>query len=110
MGRGKRRLLDVGEVIGRDLVELQDTYVNERELSVWPDLREVERIPAEGFGLGLSHDLDLQHPLRVVAAVDRVHQVALCPVRILAPDRQSFFMSQGLDALPRLEVKRAYTK
>ena len=33
MGRGKRSLLYVGEVIGRDLIEFHDTYVDERELS-----------------------------------------------------------------------------
>src|SRR5215471_4712230 len=58
MGRGKRSLLHVGEVIGRDLVEFHDSYIDKREFSVWPDLREIEGIPVETPRLRLGHDLD----------------------------------------------------
>src|SRR5215467_14943524 len=105
MGRGKRSLLYVGEVIGRDLVEFHDSYIDKREFTVWPDLREIERIPAETSRLRLGHDLDFQCPPGIVAAVERLHQVTLCPVGIRAAHGEGFGMREVLDALQRLEVE-----
>src|SRR5215475_3838362 len=105
MGRSKRGLLHIGEIIGRELVEIQDTHVDERELAVWPDFRKVKGIPAETLRLLVGHNLDLQRPSGIIAPVDRLHQVTLRPVGIRAAHGEGFGMREVLDTLERLEVE-----
>src|SRR5206468_9379447 len=104
-GRGKGGLLHVGKVVARELVELHDTHIDERELIVWPDFREVEGVPAEPLRLCVGHDLDLQRPPGIVTSVDGLHQVTLRPVGIRAAHGEGFGMREVFNALERLEVE-----
>jgi hypothetical protein len=106
--RRQRGLLDVGVVVVRIAVQLQDADLDAREVALRPDLGQIEGIPAgfrfPGGALGVVHDLDLDAPAREVAPGNRVEQIALGVVRVKAGQAHGVRRAQILDALQRLEV------
>jgi hypothetical protein len=69
-----------------------------------PDLGEVERVEAIVIRILERHDLHLQRPAREVAPLDRVVEIALVVVAVLARDAVGFGLGEALDALVGLEV------
>ena len=98
-------LLDLREVVLRVPVQLHGADLDQRVVSVRPDLGEVERVEAVGLGVLVRHDLDVQVPGREVAGVDVFLQVA--DVEVARPTPASclgLVAGHGLDALVGLEV------
>ena len=69
-----------------------------------PHLGQVERVEPVGPGLVERHDLHLQRPARVVAALDRLVQVALVVVGVRPRHLVGLVLGEELDALVGLEV------
>src|SRR5687767_11759658 len=73
----KRRLFYLGKVVFSVPIEFKNAHLNKRIFCMRPDLGEVERIPPEGAGLGLAHDLDAEAPLWVVPVRNGLEEVTL---------------------------------
>ena len=71
---------------------------------MWPDLREIERVNVVGVRILFVHDLHVQRPARELAALDRLVQVAMMGLAILADQGFRFLIREVLDALLGLEV------
>ncbi|MCY1441489.1 hypothetical protein D9M71_578060 [compost metagenome] len=70
-------LLDLGEVVLRVAIELQDAHLDQREFAMRPDLGQVERVEAGLPRLLIGHHLDAETPFREVTCLDAVEQVFL---------------------------------
>ena len=103
--RRERGLLDLGEVVLRVAVQLELAHLDERELLVAPRLRDVERVLLVVLRRGLVHHLDGERPLRELAALDGVEQVALMALAVARDDLAGLFVGEVLDALLGLEVE-----
>lgn len=66
----------------RIAVEHHFAELDEREVGMVPDLRDVERIEAGGFGLLRRHDLHIEFPFREVAALDRLIKLPCGETRV----------------------------
>ena len=97
--RGERGLLDLGEEVVRVLVELQDTDLVQRVVGVRPGLGQVERVEAVGLGLLVRHDLDRHRPLREVALLDGLPQVAAVELGVLTRELGGLLVGEELHAL-----------
>ena len=104
VGRVEGRLLDVGEVVLGVAVEHQPADLVQRVVAVRPDLGHVEGVEVVALRLGGRHDLHLERPGGELAAVDRLVQVHLVRVGVLAGQRRGLLRGQALDALVGLEV------
>ena len=98
------RLLHLGVVVGDVAVERERADVDERVVGVRPDLGQVERVEAVGLGLVEGHDLHLERPAGELAPLDRLVEVALVVVGVLAGDAVGLGLGQALDPLVGLEV------
>ena len=78
--------------------------LGQRVVRMRPHLGQVERVEPVGPGLLERHDLHLQRPARVLAAPDRLVQVALVVVAVRRRHRVALGLRQELDALVGLEV------
>ena len=99
------RLLDLGEVVGRVAVQLQDADLLQGIVLVRPDLGEVEGVVGRLVGIALRHDLDHHSPLGKVTALDGLKQIALMGFTILADQFCRLGVGHALDALHGLEVE-----
>jgi hypothetical protein len=72
---------------------------------VRPYLGEVERVVPVLADVALRHDLHREFPLREIAALDRLEQVALVGLAIIGDLLGGFGVGPVLDALHGLEVK-----
>ena len=97
--RLERGLLDLGVVVGDVAVQRQLADVDQRIVAVRPHLGQVERVEPVGLGVLERHDLHLQRPAREVAALDRVVEVALVVVAVLAGQPVGLLLGQEVDAL-----------
>ncbi len=104
VGGAEDRLLDLGEDVPRVAVELQLADLDRRVVRVRPHLGEVERVEAVGRRVRRGHDLDLHRPGGEVAALDRLAQIALVAVGVLAGELVGLVLGEVLDALVGLEV------
>jgi len=91
-------------VVDRVAVQLHHAHVDQRILPVRPDLGQVEGVEAEALDLVLRHDLDLDIPFRILAALDGVEEIALRVVRVAAGQLAGALGRQVADALRGLEV------
>ena len=98
-------LLDLGEVVFRVAVQLQDADVDRRILGMRPHLGEVERVVRGLVGVGLRHDLDLHLPLRELVPLDGTEQVFLRRFAGLADDVGRLGIGPVLMTLQGLEVE-----
>ena len=105
VGGGEGGLLDLGVVVERVAVELEDADFVEREFGVGPDFGEVEGVEAELRGLRLGHDLDAEAPAGKVAVGDGVEEVGLRGLAVAADDGGGLGVGVGGDALEGLEVE-----
>ena len=105
VGRGERRLLHVGEVVVRVLVELQHAHRDQRIVAVRPHLGEVERVDLVALGVGLRHHLHIDLPAREVAPLDGIEQIGLAGLSILTDDIGRLFICVEAVALLGLEVE-----
>jgi hypothetical protein len=60
--------------------------LDQRVVLLRPGLGQVERVEAVGLGVLVRHDLHRQRPLRELAALDGLEQVAAVEVGVLARD------------------------
>ena len=97
-------LLDLAVVVGRVAIQLHGADVDQRVVGVRPHLGEIERIEPVGLGLLVRHDLHLQRPGGVVAAVDVLPQVPLVVVGVHGGHLVALVLREELDALVGLEV------
>lgn len=105
VGRRECGLFYLGKVIFRVAVELHDTYLNERVLSVWPYFGEVEGIERELFGLSLSHDLHAECPPGEIPGLNSREEVMPGAVGVFAVDGGRFGIAQAAYALLTDEVE-----
>jgi len=77
VGRFEGGLFDLGVVVLWIFVEFHLADFDEGEVGVGPDFGQIERVPLEGVGLCLGHDLDFECPAWEVAFFDGVEEVAL---------------------------------
>lgn len=80
--RIESRQPDILEIMIRIAVEHHFAELNERKVGMVPDLRDVERIEAGGFGLFRRHDLHIEFPFREVAALDRLIKLPCGETRV----------------------------
>ena len=69
-----------------------------------PHLGQVERIESVGLGVLVRHDLHMQRPTRMIAALDRVVKVASMVIAILAGEPVGLRLSEEIDPLVGLEM------
>jgi len=100
-------LFDLGVVVFGVFVEFHLADFDEGEVCVGPDFGEIERVPLEGVGLLLGHDLDFECPAWEVAFFDGVEEVALVGFAVLADDFGGFVVHPVFDALVCFEVELA---
>lgn len=105
VGRAEGSLLDLGEVVVRVAVQLEEAHLDQRIVAVRPDLSQVERVVAVGRRILLRHDLHVQLPAREIAFLDALVQVTLRAFAILGDHFGGFGVGQVLDTLLGLEVK-----
>ena len=67
-------------------VQRQSADLVQRVVRVWPYLGQIEGIEAVGLGLLERHDLDLQRPAGIVAALDGLEEIASVVVAVFAGD------------------------
>jgi len=97
-------LLDLGEVVLDVLVERELADWAQWDLSVGPDLGQVEDIPAELLGLLGGEDLDVDGPGGVFALLDGLEQVLGVPVGVVGCELAGLLVVEGLGSLVGLEV------
>src|SRR5699024_8502770 len=103
--RRESGLLNLREVVLRVLVQREVTDVDQRVVLLGPGLGQVEGVPAVVLGLLEGHDLHLDIPGRVVAALDGVEEVLSVVVEVTgADDLVGLLIGEGLPALAGLEV------
>ncbi|MNL09835.1 hypothetical protein D3C87_1306100 [compost metagenome] len=86
-------------------VELHGADFDQRELAVWPDLGQVERVVPIVDGLLLFHDLNAQFPAREMALFDVLVQIPQIAFPVLADHHRSLGIGEVFDALLADEVK-----
>jgi len=104
VARGESSLFDLGEVVLRVAVEDHAAHRVQRCVAVGPDLSDVEGVEAVVLDLLGGHDLRVDLPARVLAALDRLVQIASGVVRVLALHALGLVPGQVLDALFGFEV------
>ena len=102
--RLERRLLHLGVVVADVAIQGQPADIDQRVVAVRPHLRQVERVEPVVLGVLERHDLHLQRPAGEIAPLDRVEQVALVGVTVLAGHLIALVLGEELDALIGLEV------
>ena len=102
--RLERRLLHLGVIVGHVAIEREGAHVDQRVVGVRPDLGQVEGVEAVGLCVVERHDLHFEGPAGELAALDRVVEVALVVVGVLAGDAIRLGLRQVLDPLLGLEV------
>lgn len=98
MAWGKRRLLDVLEVIGRVLVEHQLADRDQGVVSMRPDLGDIKNVPAVLGPFCLGHHLNLEVPLNSFSALDVEEEIASGVVRVRTLELVCSFGGQTLNA------------
>src|SRR5208282_1127616 len=79
--------------------------LDQRIVLVRPHLGQVEGIVRRLAGVGLGHDLHAQAPLRIVAALDRVEEIALMALAVATDDARPLRVGHIGDALHGLEME-----
>lgn len=74
----------------------QSSNLPEREIFVMPDLGHVEYVPSVCLCLRGLHDLDVNIPYRIVAALNGLKQVLKQVIRVFSIDLDCLFSSQVL--------------
>ena len=105
VGRVEGRLLDLGMVVRGVAVERQHADIDQGVVAVRPDLGQVEGVVRQRRGLPLRHDLHLERPLRVLAALDGLVEIALVRLAVAADQCRGLGIGQVPDALATLEVE-----
>ena len=100
-------LLHLGEVVPRVPVESDLPHWDQRELSVGPDLGQVERVEGPGLCLLEGHDLDGHCPGREVSLSDGIVEVPDGVVWVGLGLLVCLVPVEALDALVRLVVELA---
>jgi hypothetical protein len=85
--------------VRRVSVELPLAHLDERVVLVRPDLGEVEGVEAVVVRLCLGHHLDAELPLREVAVLDRVVEVALVRLAVVTDELGGLGVGEMLGAL-----------
>src|SRR5260370_1386690 len=106
VGRRERHLFDLGENVFGISVEFKKSDLDQREVALWPDLRQVEGVEWESLGLGVRHHLDEERPAREIVCLDAFEEISLMALAILAHPRLGFGVRQVLDALLTAEVEQ----
>ncbi|OPY90658.1 MAG: hypothetical protein A4E72_00541 [Syntrophus sp. PtaU1.Bin208] len=105
MGRIEGRLLDLGKVVLRVLVQLEDPHLDEGIIPVIPDLGQIEGMIGTGVRIGLRHDLHVEGPTGEIALLDALIEVPLVGLPALADGGLGLGIRQVLDPLLGLEVE-----
>lgn len=101
----KGGLLDLGEEVLRVLVEGEVPHRDQRVVLLRPGLRQVEGVPAVPLGIVERHDLHLDVPGGVVAALDGLVKVGAGVVEVAGPDElPGVLVGEVVPALAGLEV------
>ena len=98
-------LLHFGKEVLRVAVQLHHADFDQRVVLVRPDFGQVERVVGHMGGFMLGHDLHKEGPLRVVAFLQALVQVALVAFAVFADQLLRLRIGQVLDALLRAEVE-----
>ena len=104
--RVQKRLKKVqylGEVVLGISVQDHLSDLNQRVVAVRPDLGQVERVEGALLGLLEGHNLDLQVPRGVVAALDGIEQIPSRVVRVLSGQTGGKISRESLDPLADLK-------
>ena len=102
--RRERRLLHLGVVIRDVAIEHHLADVDQRVIAVRPHLGQVEGVVAVRLGIFERHDLHLERPARVLAALDRLVQVPGVVVGVFAHQPVGLGLGEEVHALVGLEV------
>ena len=86
-------------------VELELADLDQRVVRLRPHLGQVERVVGHLLGVGLRHHLHVHRPLREVAALDGVVQVALVGFAVVADGFRGLGIGEVPDALLGAEVE-----
>ena len=101
----ERDLLGFSEEIVDAAVKHQPTDDPDRDLLLGDDLGRVEHVEVEGIGESVVEELKPQLPLRVVAQLDRVPEIAAMKVRVGAVQLHRLVPNHRLQALLRLPME-----
>src|SRR3972149_241712 len=97
-------LFHLGKVVLRVSVEHHTAYRDGWEVSMEPDLGDIEGIEAVFLGLLGSHDLDFHSPGRVVASCDGLMEIPGCMIGVFTFQLGAVVAGEILNPLLRLEV------
>ncbi len=97
-------LLHLCKVIDRVAVQHQLAYFDGRDLSVRPDLGDIEDVPREIFGLLRCQNLHLKRPGRVIPTLNGLVQVTGRVIGVGPSDVLGLLPGEILDTLVRLEM------
>ena len=104
MGRRESKLFDFSEIILDVLVEGHSAEWSQRDLLLWPNLGEIEDVPAEFLGLFWREDLNVAGPARVVTLLDGVKEILGIVIWVFCCHIASFGVGEGLVTLIGLHV------
>ena len=101
----ERHLLGLGEEIVDAAVQHEPPDDSNRDLLLGNDLGRVEHIEVEGIGEIIVEELKPELPLRIIAQLDRVPEIAAMEVRIGAVQLHRLVPDHRLQALLRLPME-----
>src|ERR1700752_87726 len=97
-------LLDLSVEIGRVTIKRQPANLMQRVVTMRPHFRKVKRVEPIGLGVLERHDLHFECPTRIVTTLNRVEEIALVVIGVLAGNSVRLRLREKLDALVGLEV------
>src|SRR5258708_4696042 len=99
VGWRERDLLNLREDVLGVAVQFEVSDVDEREVGLRPDLRQIEWIKWQCLRLCVVHHLDEERPAGVLSALDALKEIALVGLAILPDQGFGLRVRQILDAL-----------
>ncbi len=105
MGRVESRLLDLGKVVFRILVQFENTHLDQRIILMVPDFAEIKGIVRQVFRLFFRHDLHVEGPAGEISLLNTLVKVTLVAFPVLAYNRLGLLIGQVLNALLGLQVE-----
>jgi hypothetical protein len=101
---GEGNLFNFGKVVLNILVEGELSDLSQWDLLLWPDLGQVEDVPAELLSFFWRENLDVDGPAWEVTFLDRVEQILGVPVWVLGCHLASLFIGESLATLVGLKM------
>src|SRR3984893_13018023 len=86
-------------------MQLKKSDLDQREIALGPDLRQIEGVERESLRLSVRHHLNEERPAREISGLDAFEKIPLMGLAVLADKGLGFGIRQVLDALLGTKVE-----